>query len=234
MKTQLVRRERLSESEVEEMHELHAAYFRNGDPAVFRDDLAAKDWVVLLRAAGGIAGFSTVQLLDDAETGARVLFSGDTIVDRSKRTTCALAGAFGHAMRRFRPVDRDFYWLLICKGHRTYRFLPCFFHEFFPRPGAAGCALGQLRDRIAAERFGPSYDPVCGVISFQGTRDCLRPACAEVPAVHARDPYVQYFLQCNPAYRQGDELACLAPLSEENLNRLGRRVIERTAVEWVE
>ena len=30
----------------------------------------------------------------------------------------------------------EFYWFLISKGYKTYRFLPLFFREFYPRHDA--------------------------------------------------------------------------------------------------
>jgi hypothetical protein len=155
-------------------------------------------------------------------------------VDKSKRQTCCLAGAFGHLLRRFRPADRPFYWLLICKGYRTYRFLPTFFHQFDPGPGTNVGPLAVLRNAIAAERFGPAYDRDTGIVRFNGNADFLRPDHAGIGIAHSRDPFVRFFLERNPGFRVGDELACLAPLTEENLNSLAKRLVARTRVAWVE
>ena len=63
-----------------------------------------------------------------------ILFSGETVVDAACRNQTGLAGAFGHVMRRLNdefgePPD----WFLICKGARTYRFLPTFFKRYVTR-----------------------------------------------------------------------------------------------------
>ncbi|MFP4584844.1 MAG: hypothetical protein ACLFN9_15875 [Desulfococcaceae bacterium] len=234
MKVEIIRRERLGEGDGERMFRLHAAYFDNVRAKNFRRDLAEKDWVILLREADRILGFSTIRFFDHDASGSRVLFSGDTIVDKSKRQTCCLAGAFGHLLRRFRPADRPFFWLLICKGYRTYRFLPTFFRQFDPGPGTNGGPLAALRNAIAAERFGPAYDRETGIVRFNGNGDFLRPDHAGIAAAHSRDPFVRFFLERNPGFRIGDELACLAPLAEENLNSLAKRLVARTRVEWVE
>jgi hypothetical protein len=57
---------------------------------------------------------------------------------------------------------------------------------------------------------------------------------AEVPAHRLRDPHVAFFLQRNPGYRQGDELACLADIAKENFTRLAWRVIRAVETTWDE
>ena len=42
------------------------------------------------------------------------------------------------------------------------------------------------------------------------------------------------FRALNPGWVRGDELCCLAPLSMDNLNRLGLRVIADVSPEWHE
>ena len=42
------------------------------------------------------------------------------------------------------------------------------------------------------------------------------------------------FRNFNPGWVRGDELCCLAPLSMDNLNRLGLRVIADVSPEWHE
>lgn len=221
------------------MFRLHSAYFTNVVRETFLQDLAEKKWVIVLRDGRRIAGFSTVQLLDhEAEGRQRVfLFSGDTIVSPEYWQSSTLAGAFGHVMLRLMETfpDRPIHWFLISKGYRTYRFLPVFFRRFFPVYHAPTPPLeAAVLHSIARHKFGAAYDPARGVISFGGTRDRLTEAMAEVPAHRLRDPHVAFFLQRNPGYRQGDELACLADIAKENFTRLAWRVIRAVETTWDE
>jgi hypothetical protein len=40
-----------------------------------------------------------------------------------------------------------------------------------------------------------------------------------------RDPLVEFFIKMNPGHSQGDELACLVPISPSNLTRAGLRML---------
>jgi len=230
---------RLSADDRERMFALHGHYFANVRHTKFMTDLAAKQWVILLHAAGGaLAGFSTVEILDLPVNGAphTFLFSGDTIVDLPHRDTPALAGAFGHVM--LRTLDRagaiPVHWFLIAKGHRTYRFLPVFFRTFIPacdRPTPP--ASRQLLDAVAHHKFPAAYDPAAGIVRNLYEADYLRPEHQRLPAGHVANRHVRFFLNRNPGWARGDELACLAEVSAANLNRAAQRVIRQTAVEWI-
>jgi hypothetical protein len=156
----------------------------------------------------------------------RVIFSGDTIVDERHWGQQALAFAWlrlaGH-LKAARP-DVPLYWLLISKGHRTYRYLPTFSRAFHPSPDAATEAdLAPLRDFLARDRFGTAYDAAAGVVRFAESRGHLRAEYAEVPETHQRLPEVAFFLARNPGYARGDELVCVCELREDTLRPIARR-----------
>jgi hypothetical protein len=213
-------------------------YFLRVARAHFLQDLEEKDWVILLRDASRIVGFSTIQVisLKVGRTTRRFLFSGDTIVDQAHRQSPALAGSFGHVMLRLMQEHgpANLYWFLITKGFRTYRFLPVFFNKYYPcchQPTPA--SFKSLLETIARFKFGPTFDPASGLVRVPG-RDHLRPEFAETPPSRRRDPDVAFFLEQNPGHAQGDELACLAPITRTNLNRYAWRVIQSTTVTWHE
>ena len=99
-------------------------------------DLQAKQWVILLYDDNRLCGFSTQVVFDFPHEHrlTRILFSGDTIIDKHYWGSLALPVAWGRLMlllQSSRP-DTDLFWLLTSKGYKTYRFLPVFFHEFYP------------------------------------------------------------------------------------------------------
>lgn len=220
------------------MYSLHSRHYANVASERFAADLAAKQWVILLRAEGGtLVGFSTLRVDPFRHAGRelRVVFSGDTIVDPRARSSAALAASFGVFFTHLHDIgETDLYWLLICKGHRTYRFLPVFFHHFFPGCTDGDRDLRSLRDAIALDRFGPLFDPDLGVLALQGSRDRLRPADACIPPGHDRNPHVRFFLHANPGFVHGDELVCLAPLATANLRPAARRVIAQARTLWID
>lgn len=221
---QIVGVDRLSSSEVAEMTDLYRSYYEGAGEDVFGEDLAKKDLVILLKRDGAVCGFSTLVVYPFQ--GIRVLFSGDTVVDVSTRNQTGLAGAFGHVMRYLNDADSvPLYWFLICKGARTYRFLPTFFRSYVPGDAEDPELAGLLR-KIAADRFPDEYDERSGLLRFGKGKDRLK------TDVMRMDPESVRFRRLNPGWMHGDELCCLAPLAMDNLNRLGRRVIAAVQPEW--
>ncbi|MBT3294109.1 MAG: hypothetical protein HN919_19450 [Verrucomicrobia bacterium] len=240
MKIDIVGCGRVTADERVAMYAVFARYYENLDRARFDQDLDTKDWVIQLRDNdGSIVGFSTVEQYrhDGAAGAAVILYSGDTIVDRAHRKCGDLAGAFGHLLLRAVAESGDLpvYWLLTSKGVRTYRFLPVFFKTFFPRHDQdPPVAFKRLLDEVATRKFGRNYSPATQVIHQCGQRDWL---CAEEhdPLLLKRsDAHIRFFLQQNPGYIKGDELACMAQMSEENLNTRALRVIRNREVTWRE
>ncbi len=231
---------RITAATREEMLELHRRHYANVRRDRFMRDLAEKDWAILLRDdAARIAGFSTLQVFtipDDTQRRTFV-FSGDTVVEEEHRRSCGLAGSFGHFMLRMlrEHPDRRLFWFLISKGYRTYRFLPVFFNTFFPTHACpTPAAYAQLLRAAGTHKFGAAYDSRDGLIRLNGSGDRLRGELAGVPERCCSDPHVRFFLQSNPRYARGDELACIADIAPENLNTLAWRAIKRTTVTWDE
>lgn len=224
----------LSPAERARMLALMQAHFEGVEAAAFFQDLEEKAWVVLLRDPEGVVqGFSTLRLLHVEVAGkpVRALFSGDTIVAREVWGPPALPATWGRFVFELASQQGEgpLYWFLISKGVRTYRYLPLYFHRFWPRPegGDAGFE-GEVLDALATAKFGTRYDPKAGVVRAKPGGDRLRPELAEVPEGRLNDPHVAFFLAANPGFAEGDELACLAELSEANLTAAARRVRGRS------
>lgn len=201
-----------------EMFALYERYYESTSLPLFQSDLAEKRWVILLRDDAGILrGFSTGRVLTCS--GVRVFFSGDTIIDHRYWGEQALPHAFAGLMGQL-LADRGapLYWLLLTKGYRTYRFLPVFFAEYFPRPGVETPAEVQLLiDQIATLKFGSAYDAASGRLRFPQSRGQLRPEWGVVPEGRRKRPDVAFFLERNPDFARGDELVCLARVTLENV-----------------
>lgn len=207
------------------MERLYCTYYEGAPAGTFQRDLASKDLVVLLRDETGVRGFSTVKFLE--VEGLRILFSGDTVVDVACRNQTGLAGGFGHVMAWMnrQPETRSPYWFLICKGARTYRFLPTFFKRFVPGEQTDKDLAAKLHS-VARACYPQAYNPVTGVLHFDGAKDRLRSDVLRQDAESIR------FRTLNPNWAVGDELCCLVPLEMSNLNRLGERVIAAVDPIW--
>ena len=213
------------------MYRLYATHYADTDADTFARDLDAKTHVLLLRdGAGGLCGFSTLEIyVAERPDGApiRVVYSGDTIIEPAHWGNSALAFEW---LRFVGRVERSepavpLYWLLIVKGHRTYRFLSTFAKRYVPHHAlSADPAEVALRDALAREKFGAAYDPVSGIARFGACAGRLNRSLAEVSEAHRARPPVAFFLARNPGYRDGDELVCLCELARANLKPLAQRV----------
>jgi len=217
---------------IEEMFALYHSYYEATSPARFNADLQGKDKVILLYdESQALRGFSTLRLLECQWQGkpCRVLFSGDTIVHHrfwGEQTLAFNWIRLAGQIKAQQPV-MPLYWLLIVKGHRTYRYLQAFSLRYFPHwkeqtPSAEKTLMDHLGERL----FGDCYQPDKGVVHFAESHGQLRHEWAEpsLEIVHRQE--VQFFLRSNPGYRQGDELLCLTELDAANLRPLARRVFE--------
>ena len=235
---QIWRQTRVEHGVREEMLALHRRYYQGVERERFLADMAEKDWVLLLTDhAGHVGGYSTARLIRLTLDGREehFLFSGDTVVDRPYWSTTVLPGCFCHLMARLLRDGGgvDLYWFLITKGYRTYRYLPVYFQAFHPRAGVLTPAGIQCRlDAVARHKYGVHYDAASGLIAAPGEQDWLRADLTMVPDHRRRDPHVAFFLQRNPGYVQGVELACLTRLEPANFKRAIHRLLARTPVTW--
>jgi hypothetical protein len=222
------RRDTLTEAEVTRMHAIYASYYDATSRALFADDLAGKSHVIELAADGEVCGFSTLALLPFEHRGVPnlALFSGDTIIDQAHWGDQALVAAFCRfaGTLKARDTARPLFWFLISKGYRTYRYLSLFAHRYYP--SHAGPTPVPMRERLEAlgrQKFGTAFDAASGVIRFAESHGHLKPQWADVRPQLLVHPVVRYFLDCNPGYAHGDELACLTELDAGNLRSFARR-----------
>jgi hypothetical protein len=130
-------------------------------------------------------------------------------------------------LRRRYPRGR-YLWLLITSGFRTYRFLPVFWREFYPRHDVpASPHWKHTIDQLASERFGQRYDPGAGIVRLDHPQR-LRGGLAGIPVGRDNDPHVAFFAARNPGHARGDELACVTELTPGNLTPAGRRMAAAT------
>ncbi|HEU4387783.1 MAG TPA: GNAT family N-acetyltransferase [Blastocatellia bacterium] len=228
-------REHLSGTDLSRMYALLSRHFDGVSANQFNRDVAEKNWVILIERGGRLVGFTTILAYETRFEGnpVSVIYSGDTIVAPDSWNTMALPRKWieSVAMLRGRYRRGPYVWLLITSGFRTYRFLPMFWREFFPRFDCHTPASRQrLIDQLAGERFGNQYDAARGIVRFRNPQR-LRGPLATIPAGRIEDPHVGFFASRNPDHEEGDELVCLTELTPANLTASGRRVAG-TFCEW--
>ncbi len=198
----------------------------------FDNDIAEKRDVIMLRESEGnqIQGFSTITVLEEKVRGepTKVLFSGDTIIDKQYWGSSELEKQFINYS--FSLIDESpqvpLFWFLMSKGYKTYRFLPVFFHEFYPRHDTSTPNYEQeVLDTFAGKKFPLNYNPQTGLIVFNGAKDKLRKGVADVEEPRLKNPHINYFVQRNPRWADGEELACIVRLTKDNFNSMAHRIV---------
>lgn len=221
MTTRLVSPAQLTDCQTNRMYELMAAHYDGVRKDAFLKDLAEKSCVILLEEEEEMIGFSTQKLIE--YEGVRAVFSGDTIIHRDHWGTQRLSRAF--ARHFFDHPDGPLYWFLISKGYKTYKYLPTFFKEFYPRhdqPTPPG--MQTLLDGYGQLLYPGEYNPSTGVIEYKGEKDRLKEELQDL-SERAGDPNYQFFARMNPGHRQGHDLACITLLSRDNLRRGAERIL---------
>ena len=97
MKARAVCKDQLSADDQEKMLMLLSEHFLGVEREVFKSDLDRKNWVILIENnKGDLVGFSTIQLYQTAYEGETisVVYSGDTIMDRSAWSSFCLPRAW--------------------------------------------------------------------------------------------------------------------------------------------
>lgn len=224
----------LTDAQKERMFELMKLHFDGIDQAAFNSDLSEKQWVILLYSylTGTIVGFSTQMIIaktiDDIPVTA--VFSGDTIIHKDYWGDTELVRLWGRLILSLmqKYEDTKMYWFLISMGYKTYRFLPVFFKEFYPRYDKPTPEFEQnVLDTFGQLKYPLQYNSTLGIIHHSKTSARLKSGIADIKDYLLKNPHIAFFLQRNPFYYKGDELACVAELTKENLKTVAYKIIHR-------
>ncbi|MDZ4231132.1 MAG: hypothetical protein U1B77_04875, partial [Dehalococcoidales bacterium] len=221
----------ISEVQILTMLRIMQTYYLNVDAVQFRTDLKEKDLVILLHEEGAIRGFSTWLLTEHEmpEQKVNIIFSGDTIIEKAHWHSLALPIAWGRLMLSAlaRYPDRELYWVLTSKGHKTYRFLPVFFREFYPAFMKNTPVFEEaLLHSFASHRFGNRFNPATGTLTASDKAQKLIPGVADITEARRKDKHVAFFERMNPGCTQGDELVCLARCHPDNISPFIKRYLK--------
>jgi len=213
----------LTDADKQVMLGIMNAHYANVSPEAFLKDLSEKDGVLcLVDEEGRIQGFSTYLYLRTTYQGDAItaLFSGDTIIDNAYWGSQALFSTFGRLLFKLMDENRETktYWFLITKGFRTYLMLPLFFKDFYPRHdrGTPPYEAGLIQ-HLAERKYNGLFHAERGVIAADSY--FLKGEFAEVPARKHTNQHVRFFLDKNPGYTRGEELACVCEIRPENFRR---------------
>lgn len=233
MKAQLLKTNALSDGHVDAIACLLKQSFDGVSRQGVLDDLSNKTHVLLLYQDSHLAGVSTLAVYPATHPDGQpveVVCSGDTVVAKDAWGTPALARSWIQAVRSLGSAEdgSSLYWLLICSGFRTFRFLPVFFKTYWPsddhEKNEQPESLRQWAHALATDRFGPLFNAHTGIVRFPQPQT-LCEGLAEIPPGRKQQSDVARFLSLNPTHAEGDELVCLCSLAHDNLTPAGQRML---------
>ena len=213
----------LSQQEQHQMLDLMGRYYEKIDRKKFYADLREKDGAIILcDNSGTIQGFSTYLVINTVYSCTKIaaLFSGDTIIDKQYWGSPELFVTFGKLLGRLLNdhLGKRCYWFLMTKGIRTYLLLPLYFKMFFPRyDKATPCWEKGLIHHLARIKYAEHYNPETGVI--EASADYMKKCIADIPEHRKSNRHVRFFLERNPNFSRGDELACICEIRLESLKK---------------
>lgn len=213
----------LKSAEIDEMFRLFGEYYANVSYEQFKSDLQKKEHVFVMRdpQLPDIKGFSTIVAVSAPAGGrtARGFFSGDTVIDKEYWGSGALGVAFLKFLflQKLKHPFSPLYWFLISKGYKTYLMMANNFETYYPRFDQPTPAKVQaLLDSFAQQLYPTTYNPVTGLIVHpeSDAKDRLKAQVAPIcEKLLAENPRVAFFVERNPNWKQGDELACLGEMT---------------------
>lgn len=225
----IIKVQQLTEQDKKAMYSLMEEYYDGTSFPVFIEDLEEKDFCILLFDTDNkIKGFSTQKIMSVEVEGEKVygVFSGDTIIHKDYWGSIELYKLFAKYFISHGKQYGSFYWFLISKGYKTYKMLPLFFKEFYPNCKEKTPAYAQeIIHSFGSAKYPEEYNRESGVILYKGIKDKLKVGVADITEKQLKDLDVSHFLKLNPEYFNGNDLACIAKLTEENLKPNVRRLL---------
>ena len=219
---QLMSLSALDHKQIERMFFLMSEHYDCVTRELFLNDLSNKQWIGLLKDnQSQIQGFTTF-VINPKKCNApsyNIVFSGDTIIARDYWGTSKLVRGTAYTFGQMLAMNpqKKLYWYLMSKGHRTYMYLPLFFHRFYPSYDPERHAdLSDIADQCSKILYSDAWYAARGIVAFKGKHGQLKPELAQGAWQKKLHPHVQFFLEKNPGFDQGDELICITELHPNN------------------
>ncbi len=188
----------------------------------FSQDLLNKQWVgLLMDSQNQIQGFTTL-VVNPKGCGTplyNIVFSGDTIIARAYWGTSELVRGVAYTFGRMLAAQshKKLYWYLMSKGHRTYMYLPLFFRRFYPSyDQKRHIDLFEIVNGCSKILYPDAWYSSRGVVAFKESHGQLKSELAQGAWHKQMHPHVQFFLEKNPRFDQGEELICMAEIHPDN------------------
>ncbi len=211
----------------QECFELLSKHFDGVTWSQFNTDFHEKQYVAVLRKEGQLVGFSTmvtIPIVTSDGNSIYIAFSGDTAIEFEARNSIGFGVTLSSFFRENISTygDGTVWYVLISKGWRTYKAMEFMFHSFTPYPSKQMSDLERgIITTFGRERYPSRFNEKTLVIHGMQGDQKLKDGSPdlEVPPTELG----AFFKKMNPDFAQGDELMCLACLSNNNFTERFKR-----------
>ncbi|ATO19126.1 hypothetical protein BS636_05340 [Acinetobacter sp. LoGeW2-3] len=229
-----VERKKINEKQLEQMYSIYQDYYENTQFSLFLNDFKKKTGAILLfhPQTDDIIGFSTVAIhhfeLNDKKY--TVLFSGDTVVHKDFWGARTLPLVFFKLLVRLRVkyAFREFYWLLISKGYKTYLLLANNYFVYYPHFNGKHKQLSPIVEKYCHTYFPVYFDTKTGLLNFGNDYQPLKGEVAPITLeMRKANPKIDFFETMNPTWHLGTELPCIGRFGWSDLARYPIRLMTK-------
>lgn len=214
--------------EIREMYLLMSTFYDDTNEEVFLKDFYAKDYCLALYAEEKLVGFTTQKVMELEVEGKKIhgVFSGDTIIHKDYWGDIELFVVWANFWFDYAKKYEEFYWFLISKGYKTYRMLPLFWKQYYPCYKEETPEYEKkIIDAYASTLYPEEYNKSTGVIEYKTTKDKLKNGVADIGERELKRKEVAYFVEKNPGYIHGNDIACLAKIDRAQLKRTAEEIL---------
>lgn len=223
LNTKIVKKKALTLDLLENLFKIFDQYYDNVSFKQFQKDIIEKTHCILLFDNKKVVGFSTVFLGECSKTGATILFSGDTILEKAYWGQKILQQAFYKMMwlacikRPMKPV----YWMLMSKGFKTYLLMRNNFPRSYPnvQQNVPDGAIFDSYNNYYSNKFGNHFSSKKNLLFFDESKGNLKSGIVPITQDERQHPEISFFLKKNPDFEKGNELACVCEIGFSDLLR---------------
>jgi hypothetical protein len=222
-------REDLTPAEVEELWRCYSEYVDRPRDSFERALSHATDVNVYRHASGEFLGFEAYRVLQVRPRGRTYVVVYTVFADLVSRVRgrnflqMAVLGRL-LLLLTYYPFRRH-YFLGTSATYLSYLVLARNMAEFWPRSGAETPVFArEILNAVMSELEPEGWDPDRGILRGEGK---LRYRVGLADEASASDPDVAFFAERNPGQADGDALACLVPITVENVVALSKATLRR-------
>jgi hypothetical protein len=122
------------------------------------------------------------------------------------------------AQAKLRSPFEPLYWMLISKGYKTYLLARNNVAKCYPNAEThTPIRYQRLMDGFYRHKFGNAYDAARNHIAYESCHGAVKGEIAVPTPSDLRNGDIRFFVDHNPRYREGVELACLAEVRLSDL-----------------